>query len=46
MPALLGSGWSFDQRNALILAGGSLAEAGLLIYAVYLLRLMYRRRAT
>jgi len=43
-PALAGTRWSDDARNLLMAAAGSLAETAVLIFAAYLLRLMWRTR--
>ena len=41
-PSLAGTSWTFDQRNLSMAIAGSLAEAALLIFAVYFLRLRSR----
>jgi hypothetical protein len=43
-PALAGTHWSLDERNASMAAAGSLAEAALLLFAFNLLRLFWRTR--
>ncbi len=43
-PALAGDGWSYDQRNLWMAVAGSLAETGMVIFAVYLLRLIWQTR--
>ncbi len=43
-PALAGTGWSLDERNASIAVAGSLAELALLLFAVTVLRLFWRTR--
>jgi hypothetical protein len=43
-PALAGTRWSLDERNASMAMAGSLAEAALLLIAFNVLRLFWRTR--
>jgi hypothetical protein len=43
LPSLAGDSWSFDARNALMATAGTLAEVGLVLFAVYFARLVWRR---
>jgi hypothetical protein len=45
-PSLAGGAWSFDQRNLSMAVAGSLAEVAMLLFAVHLLRLIWRTRAS
>ncbi|HEX5371042.1 MAG TPA: NnrS family protein [Dehalococcoidia bacterium] len=45
IPALAGTAWSLDVRNASIATAGSLAEVALLLFAFNILRLFWRTRA-
>lgn len=43
-PSVFGEGWSSDTRDASMAFGGTLAEVAMLMFAAYLLRLMWRDR--
>ena len=43
-PSLAGTSWTFDQRNLSMAIAGSFAEAALLIFTLYYLRLWWRTR--
>jgi hypothetical protein len=45
IPSIAATSWTADQRNLLIALAGSLAELALLIFAVYLLRLLLKSRS-
>ena len=44
LPSLASTRWSVDERNLSMALAGSLAEAALLAFTVYLFRLMWRSR--
>jgi hypothetical protein len=44
LPALAGEAWPADARNLSMAIAGSVAEAGMLLFAAQLLRLMWRQR--
>jgi hypothetical protein len=44
-PSVAGSAWTLDQRNLSMAVAGSSAELALLLFAVYVLRLLWRARA-
>jgi hypothetical protein len=46
IPSIAATSWTADQRNLSIALAGSLAELALLIFAVYLLRLLLKTRGT
>jgi hypothetical protein len=45
LPSLAGTRWSFDDRNLSMAVAGSLAEMALVLFTVYLIRLMWRDRS-
>ena len=46
LPSLVGDSWSADTRNLSMAVAGSLAEAALIVFAIFLLRLIWRQRTS